>query len=144
MCHLMRLLAVGFAGFLAPMMADAQTIYGDHTTPYRVEPALGATTFGTSYGVASFGVPRTYSSFSSPYGAGYGRGYAPTSFLPGPYGIGLWRPGSQAHGTLYGVPYHYRTFPYPYRPGPVRYGPPMGVYAPGFGPGAAPTGMIGD
>jgi len=143
MRHLMGLIAVGLAGILAPTQGDAQTIYGGYTTPYRVVPADGATTFGTSYGMASFGVPRTYSSFSSPYGAGYGYGYAPTSFLPGPWGIGLWRPGFQAPGYIYGAPNSYRTFPYPYRPGPVRYGPPIGVYAPGFGPGLAPA-MVGD
>ena len=44
-----------------------------------------------AYGVPSFGVPRTYSVYSSPYGAGYGYGYAPASFLPGRYGVGMWR-----------------------------------------------------
>jgi len=139
MRHLISLLAIGFAGFFTPGRAEAQTIYGGHTTPYHVVPETGATTFGTSYGVASFGVPRTYSSFSSPSGAGYGYGYPPTSFLPGPWGIGLWRPGAQGRGTIYGAPNSYRTFPYPYTPGPVRYGPPIGVYAPAFGPGLAPA-----
>lgn len=143
MRRLIGLLAIGVAGMLAPGRADAQTIYGGYTPPYRVNGAIGASTFGTSYGVASFGVPRTYTTFSSPYGAGYGYGYPPTSFLPGPYGIGLWRPGFQAPGYVYGAPNSYRTFPYPYQAGPVRYGPSIGVYAPGFGPGLSP-GFIND
>ena len=35
--------------------------------------------YGVSWGVPSYGLKRTYSEFSSPYGAGYGYGYAPES-----------------------------------------------------------------
>jgi len=135
MRRLMGLFAIGVAGFFSPGRAEAQAVYGGYTPQYRANPGTRGTTFGTSYGVASFGVPRTYSSFSSPYGAGYGYGYPPTSFLPGPFGIGLWRPGSRGPGHVYGAPNNYRTFPYPYPAGTVQYGPPIGVYAPAFGPG---------
>lgn len=90
--------------------------------------------YGMAYGTASFGVPRTYSVYSSPYGAGYGYGYAPSTAMPGRYGVGLWRPGFAAPGYVYGAG-SYRTFPVPYRPatgGPIP--PPVGAYAPGFGP----------
>jgi len=93
--------------------------------------------YGVGYGVPSFGVPRTWSAFSSPYGAGYGYGYAPYTYLPGPYGLGLWRPGFASPGYLYGASY-YGTFPVPYNPwvGAWGVGPSMGYYAPGFGPPA--------
>ena len=91
--------------------------------------------YGMSYGSASFGVPRTYSAFSSPYGQGYGYGYAPSSFLPGRFGIQLWRPGFVTPGYTFGAS-SYRTFPVPYVPGAVAPSPPVGVYAPAFGPSA--------
>jgi hypothetical protein len=93
--------------------------------------------YGTSYGVPSFGVPRIYTAFSSPYGAGYGYGY-------GPYVTGLnWlqlqrgtpreiQPGFSVPGYFYGGSL-YNTFPVPYSIyGPPS--PPIGVYAPAFGP----------
>ncbi len=40
--------------------------------------------YGTSLGTPSYGSVRTYSEFSSPYGGGYGYGYAPSGFIPGP------------------------------------------------------------
>ncbi len=102
----------------------------DPARPYGAFEAPGM--YGVAYGYPSFGVPRTYTSFSSSYGAGYGYGYAPYGFVPGRYGVGLWRPGFVAPGYIYGASY-YRTFPVPYRP----YGgsvPPLGLYAPGYGP----------
>ena len=91
--------------------------------------------YGTSYGVASYGVPRTHSAFNSPYGAGYyAYGYPTPGFLPGRFGVELWRPGLGASGTAYGATTSYRTFPARTWPSPTTYGPPFGVYAPGFGP----------
>jgi hypothetical protein len=94
--------------------------------------------YGTSYGVASYGVPRTYSTYNSPYGAGYGYGYPTPGFLPGRYGVNLWRPGFAAPGYVDGAPTGYRTFPARTWPSPTMYGPPFGVYAPGFGPAYPP------
>ncbi len=88
--------------------------------------------YGTSWGSASYGVPRTYSSYSSSFGPGYAYGYPPYGFLPGRYGVGLWRPGFEAPGYVYGTSY-YQTFPVPFRPLPYGGSVPMGYYAPGFG-----------
>jgi hypothetical protein len=102
--------------------------------PYGIPPYFGAPGYyGMGYGVPSFGFPRTYTVYSSPYGAGYGYGYAPYGFLPGRYGVGLWRPGIATPGYVYGSSY-YRTFPVPYRPLTSFYSPAVGYYAPGFGP----------
>ena len=138
MLRLMGLFVILVALSWSSGQAQAQAIYGGYTQQYRLDGVKDGSTFGTSWGTASYGSRRLYSEFSSPYGAGYGYGYPPTSFLPGPFGIGLWRPGSTGAGPVYGAPNSYRTFPYPYRPGPVRYGPPIGVYAPGFGPDLPP------
>jgi hypothetical protein len=91
--------------------------------------------YGTSYGAPSFGLTRTYSSYSSSYGLGYGYGYAPYGLPPSRYGVGLWRPGFAAPGYAYGASY-YSTYPVPYTPGALGTGPSIGVYAPGFGPPA--------
>ncbi len=115
-----------------PGRARGQDVIGGIPLP-RAYAAPGY--YGMSYGSASFGVPRTYSAFSSPYGQGYGYGYAPSSFLPGRFGIQLWRPGFVAPGYTFGAS-SYRTFPVPYIPGSVAPSPPVGVYAPGFGPSA--------
>jgi len=99
--------------------------------------------YGTTYGLPGFGTIRNYSSFSSPYGVGYGYGYAPYSYLPGPYGLGLWRPGyGTADGYVYGGSY-YNTFAAPYQPG-AGFGPvPFGMYAPAFGPPFVPPVRYG-
>ena len=94
--------------------------------------------YGTSYGTASYGVPRTFTAFNSPYGVGYGLGYPTPGFLPGKYGSNLWRPGLAAPGYLYGAPTAYRTFPIRVWSGPTAYGPPIGVYAPSLGPAPPP------
>ena len=91
--------------------------------------------YGVSFGVPSYGLTRTYTEYSSPYGPGYGYGYAPYSFLPGRYGVELWRPGFAAPGYVYGAS-SYRTFPVPVRATGPGSGPPVGYYAPGFGPPA--------
>jgi len=108
--------------------------YGGYGTYYGANSIYGAPGYyGMAYGVPSFGYPRTYSTFSSPYGAGYGYGYTPYGFIPGRYGVGLWRPGFVAPGYVYGAGY-YRTFPVPFRPLPMGTSPSVGYYAPGFGP----------
>ena len=91
--------------------------------------------YGMSFGVPSYGSIRTYSEFSSPYGGGYGYGYGPSVIMPGRYGAGIWRPGSNFAGFGYGSN-SYRTFAIPFQmwpPYPVVT-PPVGVYAPAFGP----------
>jgi hypothetical protein len=89
--------------------------------------------YGTFWGTPSFGAPRTYSVFSSPYGAGYGYGYYPYAYFPGYYGFRIFRPGFVTPGYMYGTGY-YGTMSTPYlgTTGPLP--PPIGVAAPGFGP----------
>ena len=96
--------------------------------------ARGTQVYGTSWGVASYGLKRTSSAFASPRGVGYGYGVRPGGFVPGRFGAELWRPGEVVAPGIYGVANRYRTFPYPYPPGPPVYGPSIGEYAPGFGP----------
>lgn len=94
--------------------------------------------YGTSFGYASFGVPRTYTTFSAFPGPAYGANYPAYGVLPGRYGAGIWRRGLAAPGYIYGAP-AYRTFPV--GPPVVDVGvgrlapPPIGVYAPAYGPG---------
>jgi hypothetical protein len=115
--------------------AEAQVTAGPLGAVGR-NPAYFATpgAYGMGYGVPSFGYPRTYTAFSSPFGgASYGYGYGQYAFLPGHYGVGLWRPGAVTPGYVYGAGY-YRTFPVPYRPLVPFRAPTIGNYAPGFGP----------
>jgi len=91
--------------------------------------------YGTSFGVPSYGSVRGYSDFPSPFGVGYGYGYAPTRVLPGPYGAGIWRTGAQNPFESYSPSTtSYRTFAMPFRPGPQPTAPAFGVYAPAYGP----------
>lgn len=110
--------------------ARGQGVAPVESNPVHVAPGL----YGTSWGTASYGLKRTYSEFASSYGPGYGTGYAPYGFLPGPYGAGLWRPGQK---VLHGGPNQYRTFAVPYVPGSTVATPPFGLYAPAFGPGGS-------
>ena len=126
-------LAVGLAACLWQASAPAQVVVDGTSPPNRTNgPGIYSPPgfYGTTYGAASYGMKRTYSSFPSPSGGGYGYGLAPTTFLPGPFGVGLWRPGRFVPaGTIYG------TFPADgYARGYAS--PPIGVYAPAFGPGA--------
>lgn len=130
-----RLLGALVVGLIAaaPSSAHAQV-------PATAHPYSGARSiygapgnYGVSYGVASYGVPRTYSEYNSPYGLGYTYGHPTPAFLPGRHGMGLWRPGAAA-GSVYGNTGSYRTFPASAWPVPYGYGPPVGAYAPGFGP----------
>jgi hypothetical protein len=125
--------------FQAPGAARAQVGYSDVSSPYRINGYFAAPGYyGMAFGSPSLGLTRTYTTFSSPYGLGYGYGYAPYGLLPGRYGVGLWRPGFVTPGYLYGASY-YRTFPVPYSS--VVTGPtaPIGYYAPGFGPPSPPS-----
>lgn len=125
---------------VAPLAVSAQTTDAPAKPTPRPNSPLGAYdapgNYGVAWGSASFGQPRLYSAFSSPYGAGYGYGYAPTRLLPGAHGVGMWSPGTViAPGSLEGSGY-YRVFPVPYGPAPYGAVPPLGAYAPGFGPPA--------
>jgi hypothetical protein len=137
MRHLLLVVAVGSALSVISGQARGQVVIANTSPPYRVSDNIGLPNlYGTSWGVASFGIPRTYTTFASPYGAGYGYGYQGSyGVIPGRYGVGLWRPGFVAPGYTYGAAYGYNTFPYPYKAGGPMYGPPIGTYAPGFGPG---------
>lgn len=95
--------------------------------------------FAMGWGVPSYGSVRTYTTFASPYGAGYGYGYPAYGVLPGRYGVGLWRQGFATPGYVYGGVYPaYRTYSVPYltTPRTMVVGPPVGVYAPAYGPGS--------
>lgn len=134
---------LGAMVLVATLTIGAQSAHAQRTAPVGyytgANSVYGAPGYyGTSFGTASYGVPRTYSTFNSPYGVGYGYGYPTPGFLPGRYGVNLWRPGYAAPGYLYGAPTGYRTFPVRTWPAPTPYGPPFGVYAPGFGPAPPP------
>jgi hypothetical protein len=92
--------------------------------------------YGMAWGYPSYGVGMTYSTFNAPNGLSYGYGLNPYGFLPGRYGVGLWRPGYSVPGYTYESSAYqfYRTFPYTLRP--VMPPPPVGAYAPGYGPPA--------
>ena len=118
----------------ASSTARAQIGIGGPVMPYRVQSYYTAPGgYGTSYGVASYGMRQTYSTFSSSYGQGYSYGYPPVTYLPGRYGVGLWAPHSPAARGVWRSPY-YGTFARPTAPANVP-PPPIGVYAPAFGPG---------
>ena len=115
-------------GFTAGTFATAARAQVPVATPHEHQ------VYGTSWGVASYGLKRTSSSYASPFGVGYGYGTPPLGFVPGKFGAELWRPNEVVGPGVYGVARRYRTFPYPYPAGPPAYGPSIGVYAPGFGP----------
>jgi hypothetical protein len=131
MRRLLWALIVGSAMSMAPGAAPAQMMVP--AVPYRLNGFFAAPGYyGTSYGVPSYGLTRTYSVYASPFGAGYGSGYAPYGMLPGRYGVGLWRPGFVAPGYVYGASY-YQTYAVPYSATANVPLPPIGLYAPGFG-----------
>ena len=89
---------------LSPAAARAQARGSVYLDPYRPGgPYASPGNYGMAYGSMSAGVPRTYTKFTSPYGLGYSYGYAPPSFLPGPYGLGLWRAGVASPGYPFGA-----------------------------------------
>ena len=112
------------------IIGSATTSSQAQGVPYQ----SGEQVYGTSWGVASYGLKRTWSDYASPFGVGYGYGTRPMGFVPGKFGVELWRPNESIPAGTYGVAHTYRTFPYPYPAGPPAYGPSIGVYAPGFGP----------
>ena len=127
---------VGMVLAVVPSLTRAQAVAGGvvvSEAPYRLNPYFAAPgSYGMMLGSPSYGSVRTYTEFSSPYGAGYNYGYAPSAFLPGRYGVGLWRPGFVTPGYTYGASYYsYRTFAVG---NPGAPSPPVGVYAPAFGP----------
>lgn len=141
MRRLLGVTIVGCALALTSVPARGQVVASGMFNPYRINGYYAAPgLYGMSFGSPSVGMTRTYTSFSSPYGAGYGYGYAPYGMLPGRYGVGLWRPGFVAPGYVYGASY-YRSFAIPSSVSGVQPlpAPPVGVYAPGFGPG----GLVG-
>src|SRR4051812_4777791 len=71
------LLGLAISATSTPARAQAPGRVGLYSGPYSIYGAPGY--YGTTYGVPSYGMKRTYSEFSSPYGAGYAYGYAPTS-----------------------------------------------------------------
>ncbi len=124
--------AVLFGTILAAVPARAQVAGGGASPYYGPNSAYGAPgNYGMAWGYSSYGVPRTYTSFSSP-GPGYAYGYQPYGLAPVRYGVGLWRPGFATPGYIYGTGY-YQTFPVPFRAVPFGSTPPVGMYAPGFG-----------
>src|SRR5690242_10557571 len=104
MRRLLGMLIVGSALALLPVPARAQVMVSP-ADPYRMNPYLFGV-YGTAWGSPSVGVPRTYTTYSSPFGLGYGYGYAPYGLLPGKYGVGLWRPGYVMPGYAYGASYY--------------------------------------
>jgi len=135
MRRLLGSLLLGLALFAGESSARAQapaSAIRYYSGTYSVYGAPGY--YGTSWGVPSYGMTRTYSEFASPYGPGSNYGYAPPTVMPGRYGVGLWRPGFATPGYVYGAANSYRTFPASSWPVPRGYGPPFGAYAPGFGP----------
>lgn len=120
---------IGLALWLTTSGAAQAQVFGGAVGVDQVASFYGAPgNYGTTWGVPSFGWPRTYSVYSSSYGPGYAAGYYPYGGWPGYYGgYGIWRPGFAAPGYAYGA-----GFAYP-APGSAFYGPGIGAYAPGFG-----------
>lgn len=119
-------------GFLAcwPVPACAQSVaFSEPNALNRAYQSPGL--YGTAWGWASYGIPLNHSEFSSPYGAGFANGYAPTRVLPGPYGRGLWG-GSTWIGSADAGYLGYRTFAFPHQPGVAS--PRIGLYAPALAP----------
>jgi hypothetical protein len=147
MKRLLGIIALGTVMLSISEAARAQAFVGGPATPsYRVTDTFyyfaAPGLYGTSYGFNSYGVPRTYTTFSAFPGPSYGSNYPTYGFLPGRYGVGLWRPGFVAPGYVYGAPtanYTYRTFPVVYGTGltaaQIPPAPSIGVYAPALGPG---------
>jgi len=139
MRRLLGLVIVGSVLVLWSARAQAQVSGSSVLSPYRFNGYYAAPgLYGMAWGTPSVGLTRTYSVYASPYGSGYGYGYAPYGMLPGRYGVGLWRPGFVAPGYGYGASYYYRSFPIPASASsvPLLPAPPVGVYAPAFGPGS--------
>ena len=131
-------LVIGIVLLLGPAQPRARgQVAGGPLPPYRIQSDYSLPGYyGTSYGVASYGLRQTYTTFSSSFGPGYAYGYAPSTILPGPFSTSLWNPGTP-NRYVWRSPY-YGTFGIPTAPANVPL-PPIGVYAPGFGPGVPPV-----
>jgi len=107
----------------------------DHAPPGSFEAIhRPPASYGTAYGSPSYGVPRTYSNFASPFGGyGYSNGPAPFGLVPGPYGAQLWRPGFVEPGYFYARNIYW-TYPLPRGSVWPAPGVPVGYYAPSLGP----------
>ena len=138
-----RLLTITVFGLVLALGTPASRAQTPYTPLYRVSDYFAAPgLYGTSYGFASYGVPRTYTTFSAYPGSAYGANLPPYAFLPGRYGAGIWRAGFTAPGYVYGAAAYgssYHTFPVVYGTGltanQIAPPPSIGVYAPAFGPG---------
>ena len=92
----MRRIAGAFVIGTALLLGTAEgtargQVAGGPVLPYRIQAYYSAPGYyGTSYGVASYGLRQTYTTFSSSFGPGYAYGYAPSTYLPGPWGTSLW------------------------------------------------------
>ncbi len=95
MRRLLAIIVVGAVVSLGAGEAHAQAFMGGpYTGSYRVSDYFVAPgLYGTSYGFASYGVPRTYTTFSAFPGPSYGSNYPSYGFMPGRYGVGLSLPG---------------------------------------------------
>lgn len=117
----------------AQPLAQPQSLTDNGVGPDYQPPGA----YGTSYGVPSFGVPRLYTAFSSPYGGGYGYGYGPYVTSLNWYYLNGGTTPNRANYTVPGYYFsgpNYNTFPVPYTVhGPES--PSIGVYAPRFGSG---------
>ncbi len=140
--RLAKLLLFSAVLCLSAAQSDAQVAVSGPTNTAATAPKTKNLTdiytaapgfYGTSWGVPGYGTRQTFSTFSSPYGGGYGYGYAPATLLPGQYGVGMWNPGAR---MVWRSPY-YGTYATPAAPSGVPL-PPFGVYAPAFGPGIPP------
>ena len=138
MRQILRALVIGLAVAIGASHAQGQIKIGGPASANRIETYYSAPGYyGTTYGVAGYGLRQTYSTFASPFGVGYGYGLPPTNFVPGSYGANLWKPGVTTNRRVLRNP-NYGTFAIPSAPRGVPL-PPFGVYAPGFGPGLPPN-----
>jgi len=123
---------IAVAGLFHANSCEAQVMDGQAEAPnFYAAPGF----YGTTYGSASYKVPRRYSLYSSMSGAGYSMGYPPATFISGSYGMGLWRPDAVAKPGMTSSLYSTFTIV----PGPGVALPPIGYYAPGYGPGPVPS-----
>jgi hypothetical protein len=144
----LALLAAAAVLVIVPTAGAQETLIGPATESHRASDYFAAPgLYGTSYGYASYGAPRTHTSFSAKPWSSYYANYPPYSYMPGRFGVGLWRPGLNAPGYVHGQPTganSYRTFPVTsgtgLTPRQIAPPPPIGVYAPAYGPGVGPYG----
>jgi hypothetical protein len=143
MRHLLWTSLVGAAMLTASACpAHAQTIKSETGPATAQVTGAGAAveyvapgSFATSWGVPSYGWPRTYTAFSSPYGQAYGYGYTPYVYWPGYTGAQVWRPAATLPDT-YRAGNWYRNLASPHSSFTGGFFSPFGYYPPGVGPSA--------